>query len=103
ALDARRWLASAEYDLGRTDRADAELKIISDKAPHDPGPDRLRGLISKDYAEYAEAIDHYRESLRRNPQQRGRANVLAELAASLVKLGRFDEALETLRECDRTA
>jgi len=26
-----------------------------------------------------------------------------ELAESLVKLGRFDEALETLRECDKTA
>lgn len=102
AIDARRWLASAEYDLGRTAEADVELTIISDKAPHDPRPERLRGLISKDYGEYAQAIDHYRESLRRDPQW-DRANVLEELAESLVKLGQFDEALETLRECDRTA
>ncbi|MBI3864262.1 MAG: tetratricopeptide repeat protein [Planctomycetia bacterium] len=102
ALDARRWLASAAYDLGRTGEADAELRTISEKAPHDPRPERLLGLISKDFAEYAQAIDHYREALRRDPQFPDRANVQAELAESLVKLGRIDEALEALRQCDRT-
>lgn len=102
ALEARRWLASAEYDLGRTADAEVNLEIISEKAPHDPRPERLRGLISKDYAEYAAAIEHYREALRRDPQW-DRDNVLAELGESLARLGRFDEALEALRECERTA
>jgi tetratricopeptide (TPR) repeat protein len=102
ALEARRWLAAAEYDLGRTGDAEDNLAIISEQAPHDPRPERLRGLISKDFAEYGAAIDHYRESLRRDPQW-DRDNILAELAESQVKLGRFDEAVETLRECERTA
>jgi tetratricopeptide (TPR) repeat protein len=103
ALEARRWLAAACYDLGRTAEADAELKLISEQAPNDPRPDRLRGLIGKDYSEFGAAIDRYRESLRRDPHQPDRGEILAELAESLVNLGRIDEAVETLRECDRTA
>jgi tetratricopeptide (TPR) repeat protein len=102
-LDARRWLAAALYDLGLTADAVAELKTISSKAPHDPRPDRLLGLIEKDEERFAEAIGHYRESLRRDSDQADGPTILLELAESLVKLSRFDEARETLRECEQTA
>src|SRR5262249_29717489 len=52
---------------------------------------------------FSEAIVHYRESLRRNPSQPDRAKVLCDLAESLVKLNQFDEALEVLHDCDRSA
>ncbi|MGE5192859.1 MAG: tetratricopeptide repeat protein [Deltaproteobacteria bacterium] len=103
ALDARRWLAAALYDLGVTADAAAELQTISASAPGDSGPDRLLGLIDKDNEQFAEAVEHYRESLRRNPREPERSAVLAELAESLVKLSRFDEALAVLGECRRTA
>ncbi len=103
ALDARRWLAAALYDLGITADAAAELKIIAGRAVSDPAPERLLGLIAKDNEQFAEAVEHYRESLRRDPGQPHRAAVLAELAESLVRLSRFDEALPVLHDCRRTA
>jgi tetratricopeptide (TPR) repeat protein len=103
AVDARRWRAAAYYDLGAADSALADLAQISQDVPEDPRPDRLRGLISKDFGEYSVAIEHYRESLRRDPHQRERTEIFEELAASLAKLSRWDEAQEALRECGRTA
>jgi len=103
ALDARRWLAAALYDLGVTVDAATELKAIAARAVGDPRPDRLLGLIDKDNERFADAVEHYRESLRRDPRQPDRPTVLAELAESLVRLGRFDEALVVLGECNRTA
>jgi tetratricopeptide (TPR) repeat protein len=103
ALDARRWLASAYYDLGATVHAARELEIIAAAAPGDPRPHRLLGLIHKDNEQFSEAVDHYRESLRRDPDQSDRPTILLELAESLVKLGRFEEAREVLDKCSRTA
>ena len=103
ALNARRWLASAFYDLGATGNAAEQLGIVSARVPDDPRPDRLMGLINKDNERFAEAVGHYRESLHRNPHQADRMAILVELATSLVKLNRYDEALDTLRECERTA
>jgi tetratricopeptide (TPR) repeat protein len=103
ALDARRWLAAAYYDLGAMDMAAAELEYISTSAPGDARPERLLGLIDKDGERFQDAAAHYRESLRRDPYQPDRATIMFELAESLVKLSRFDDALETLRKCDRTA
>jgi tetratricopeptide (TPR) repeat protein len=103
ALDARRWLVAAYYDLGATGQAVEQLKIVAERAPHDPRPDRLLGLIDKDNERFGDAVGHYRESLRRDPNQPDQPLLLAELAESLVKLGRFDEARQVLPDCPRTA
>src|SRR5262249_48710370 len=103
ALDARRWLAAALYDLGATAHAVQELEAIAAAAPGDFQPHRLLGLIAKDNEQFNEAVAHYRESLRRNPVQPDRPAVLVELGESLVKLNLYEEALQTLGECDRTA
>ena len=102
ALDARRWLAAAYYDLGASGNAAAELERLSAQAPHDPGPERLLALIDKDNEAFAQAVVHYRETLKRDPRQSGRSTILMELAESLVKLGRFDEARDILRGEDQT-
>ncbi|HUQ70519.1 MAG TPA: tetratricopeptide repeat protein [Planctomycetaceae bacterium] len=103
ALDARRWLASTYYDLGAMDHAVPQLEWISEKATDDARPEFLLGLINKDNERFGDAIIHYRESLRRDPRQVHREQLLSELAESLVKLSRFDEALEVLRESSQTA
>ena len=102
-LDARRWLAAAYYDLGAVSQAVTELERIAEQAPRDPAPDRLLGLIAKDAEQYAAAIKHYRKSLERDSHQSGFENVLKELAESQVKLGQFDDALATLKDCRRSA
>jgi tetratricopeptide (TPR) repeat protein len=103
ALEARRWLASAYYDLGAMQDAVAELKVISEQAADDPRPEYLLGLIEKDQERFPEAIVHYRESLRRDARQPNRETILFELAESLTRLKRFDEALDVLRECRQTS
>jgi tetratricopeptide (TPR) repeat protein len=103
ALAARRWLAAAYYDLGVTVDAVAELKTVAAAAPGDSRSERLLGLIYKEHDRFAEAVEHYRESLRRQAEQPDRQSILVELAESLVKLSRYDEALATLQDCDPTA
>ena len=102
AIDARRWLAAAYYDLGAVSHAVVELEQISKEAKEDPRPDRLLGLIDKDSEQYVKAIEHYRESLRRDPKQPDREKILNELAEALVKQNLFDEALRVLKDCQRT-
>ncbi|MSR56487.1 MAG: tetratricopeptide repeat protein [Planctomycetaceae bacterium] len=103
ALDARRWLAAAYYDLGAAADASLELSRISTAAPADSRPERLLGLIDFDNERFSQAVEHFREALRRDPQPAQRAEILGDLAESQVKLSRFEEALETLRQCDQTA
>lgn len=103
AIEARRWLAAAYYDLGVSSHAIMELEKISAEAPRDPRPDRLLGLIAKDSEQYRKAVTHYRESLRRNSKQPDHQKILEELSESLVKQNQFDEALETLKQCQRSA
>jgi len=102
--DAHRWLAALYYDIGAMDHALAELQVISEQAPDDPRPCRLRGLIYKDFEQEYErdAVHEYRESLRRGPDQPDRQQIRVELAECLVKQARFDEALETIGPCEKS-
>lgn len=102
-VDARRWLASAYYDLGAMPNAVTELKQISQEVPSDPRPDRLLGLIAKDNENFIVAVGHYRESLKRDPHQIDHQTVVMELAESLIKLGEFDEAIVALQKGQRSA
>jgi tetratricopeptide (TPR) repeat protein len=102
SLEARRWLASAYYDLGAVAQASAELEQISNEAPDDPRPDRLLGLMAKDSEQFQKAVDHYRKSLKRAPRQKDAEALLVELAESLIKLDRFAEATEVLESCPRS-
>jgi tetratricopeptide (TPR) repeat protein len=98
--DAHRWLAAAYYDLGAMEEAVRHLAVVSELDLDDPRPNRLRGLIHKDYEKYLLAIEDYEESLRRQP---GQKDVLFELAYCLAKVRQLDRALEILRECEATA
>lgn len=102
-IDARRWLAALYYDVGAMDHALAELRAVAEAAPEDPRPHRLMGLVHKDFERYGEAIRSYQESLRRDPDQPDKEQILVELAECLVRERRHAEALETLGQCRRSA
>lgn len=96
AVDAHRLLGAMYYDAGVIPVSIHHLGETARLAPTDHRPSRLLGLIHNDFERYDEAIGHYRESLRRAPDQADRDEVLTELAACEVKLRRHREALETL-------
>ena len=101
--DAHRWLAAMYYDTGAMNHAIGHLRLVAEQAPSDPRPHRLIGLIHKDFEEYTKAIDAYRESYKRDPQQPDGEALQLELAECLVKQQHHTEALETLENCSPSA
>ena len=97
-VDVHRWLGVLYYDLGAMELALLHLQKASDLAPRDPRPDRLMGLINKDYERPDVAVKHYRESLKRDARQPDNDAILIELARCQIKLFDYQQALETLRE-----
>jgi tetratricopeptide (TPR) repeat protein len=65
-----------------------------------PRPNRLRGLIHKDFERYDLAAVEYREALRRSPDPDRWDEVRVELADCLRREGKFAEALEVLEPCE---
>jgi tetratricopeptide (TPR) repeat protein len=96
AVDAHRGLAGAYYDLGLIHQSMEHLRRVAELDPTDPRPHRLMGLIQKDNEQYAGAVDSYRESLRRDAKPSAPDTRGLELAECLIKLQRFDEAIEAL-------
>ncbi len=101
--DARRWLASTYYDLGSMQLALEHLKIIGEQNPEDGRPFRLRGRIGKDFHHHGEAIQDYREALRRSLPESERDAVTAELAECHVHQLQFTEALDALQKAKPSA
>jgi len=102
-LDAHRWLGVMYYDLGAMDNALKHLQRVSDLDPKDPRPDRLMGLINKDYERTHLAVTHYRESLRRDPDQADAEEIRLELAEAEIKQKEFAAALATSKICTPSA
>lgn len=96
AVDAHRLLAASFYDVGAVAAAVHHLRQTARLAPRDPRPHRLLGLMHSDYELYAEAIPCYEESLRRDPDQPDRQDILVEFATCLVRQLRHEEALQVL-------
>jgi tetratricopeptide (TPR) repeat protein len=103
SIDARRWLALAYYDLGAGQMAAEQLQVLAQADPADAGPHRMLGLIEKDRTAFVAAIEAYQEALRRQPDHPQREEILVEMAESMVKIRRFDEALEALSQCPSTS
>ena len=102
-IEARRWLAASYYDIGAVDLAMEQLAIVSQQAPDDPRPNRLRGLIQKDFERYQGAIEDYTEALRRTSVEDVRQEILPELAECQVRQHLFGDAEKTLSEASVTA
>ena len=96
SADAHRQLAAMYYDAGVIPASIRHLEETARLAPSDHRPHRLLGLIHNDYERYDDAVGFYEESLRRDPDQADRDEVLTELATCQMKLRRHRDALATL-------
>ncbi len=96
---AHQWLGVLYFDLGAMDNAILHLQAVSQMSPEDHRPDRLMGLINRDYERPEVAIPHYVESLRRAPDQPDAENVRLELAECQIKQREFDAAMTSLEAC----
>lgn len=99
SVDAHRWLAASYYDLGAVPQALHHLLRTAELDPADPRPLRLLGLMHKDFGQYQEAIPHYQESLRRDPDQPNADELRQELVVCQIETRSYGAALTTLEKC----
>jgi tetratricopeptide (TPR) repeat protein len=98
-VDAHRLLSAKYYDFGSLQLAMKHCQRISELAPQDPRPDRLMGLISKDFDKNELAVTHYTESLKRTPDDstfKQATEVYVELAEVQIRLRNYAAALASL-------
>jgi tetratricopeptide (TPR) repeat protein len=95
-IEAHRWLAVAYYDIGLMTAALTHLQRVADLDPHDARPHRIMGVIHMDHGNPAAAVDDFEESIRREPEQPDRDDILLELAQCQRQLHRYDDARKTL-------
>jgi tetratricopeptide (TPR) repeat protein len=99
-VDAHRFLAIIYYDQGDSGRALPHLEALARLDSADARPHRLTGLIYKDLDQWSEAVEGYREALRRHLDGPAAAEVRTELAECLLKQQQATEALEALADLD---
>ncbi|MBM00037.1 MAG: hypothetical protein CMM06_10130 [Rhodopirellula sp.] len=100
-VDAHRLLIAHYYDFGALQRAMQHCERVSELAPKDPRPDRLMGLISKDFEKHELAITHYLESLRRapnDPEFDQQNEIRVELAEVYIRMRKYQDAKQQLQE-----
>ncbi len=102
-VEPHRLLAAAYYDIGAMDNALKHLAKVIELAPEDMRPWRLRGLILKDFEKYDEAPAPYEGALERAKEDYIQQELNEELAECLVRLRRYDEALDRLKRIKPTA
>ncbi len=99
-VDALRWLATVNYDLGDIDQTLQLLREVSRVAPQDDRPHQMQGAIYRDFGEHQKAITELGRALELGAKNSHEIRPL--LASSLMSLKQFDAALATLRECPET-
>ncbi|HWB14240.1 MAG TPA: tetratricopeptide repeat protein [Pirellulales bacterium] len=102
-IEAHRWLAIAYYDIGLMTAALGHLQRVADLDPHDPRPHRIMGVIHMDHGNPVAAVDDFEESVRRDPAQPDRDDILLELGQCQRQLHRYDDARRTLSMIEESA
>lgn len=102
-VDAHRWLAIAYYDIGLMTEALSHFQKVADLEPGDARPHRIMGVVRMDHGNLSAAASDLEESLRRDPRQPDRQQILVELAQCQERLHRYEEALRTLNKCSESA
>jgi len=90
------------YDIGASEAAVNELRIVSEQDPTDPRPHRMLGLIYKDMESFEQASVEYEKRCGAT-RYAAAEDVLLELATCLLKTLRFDELDEVVAESPRSA
>ena len=93
---AHRWLAAIYYDLGSMNQAEVHLQKLAALEPQDYSPFYLLGQVHNDYERFSEAIEDYRQALKRNPPVEIIAKLRLGLATAQAKSNDFHAALATL-------
>ena len=105
-VDTHRLLIANYYDFGALQQAMRHSERVSELAPEDPRPDRLMGLISKDFEKNELAITHYLESLQRAETDLTFDQVdeiRTELAEVYIRLRKYQEAKKQLEQLSADA
>jgi tetratricopeptide (TPR) repeat protein len=98
--DAHRWLAAVYIDLSSPTEAIRHLTEWGRLAPEEGRPYRWIGFFHKDYQHPEAAIAAYREALARRLEPELRADVVRELAESLLDArADYQGVLDTLEQC----
>jgi tetratricopeptide (TPR) repeat protein len=98
--DAHQWLAAIYMDLNSPRDAIRHLHEWGRLDPSDGRPHRWIGFFHKDHQRQTEAIDAYREALRRALDPAVRAEVVKELAETLLASeADYAGTLDVLAEC----
>ena len=100
-VDTHRLLIANYYDFGALQQAMRHSERVSELAPEDPRPDRLMGLISKDFEKNELAITHYLESLQRAETDSTfdqADEIRTELAEVYIRLRKYQEAKKQLEQ-----
>ena len=97
---AHRWLGAIYYDLGSMNQAEFHLRKLAALEPQDYSPFHLLGQVHNDFERFPEAIEDYRQALKRNPSVEIIPKLRLGLATAQAKSNDFHAALATL-ESDR--
>lgn len=93
---AHRWLGAIYYDLGSMNQAEVHLRKLAALEPQDYSPFHLLGQVHNDFERFSEAIEDYRQALKRNPPIEIVAKLRLGLATAQAKSNDFHAALATL-------
>lgn len=88
-------LLTAYRTLGDSGQALAQLKLLEDARPSDPRVTYIDALLASDRNDMNAAINGFREALRQDPTLFG---AWQDLGLAYIKLGRWNEAVETFSE-----
>lgn len=105
-VDTHRLLIANYYDFGALQQAMRHSERVSELVPEDPRPDRLMGLISKDFEKNELAITHYLESLQRAETDSTFDQVdeiRTELAEVYIRMRKYQEAKKQLQQLSPAA
>lgn len=100
---AHRGLQAIYFDLGDYGRMQHHALQVAEIDPTDFRPHRHLGYLRREEANWTEAIIDYKESLRRNPHQPSREEVLLELADCYIHDLDYSEALAALADVPPSA
>lgn len=95
-VDARRGMAALHYDLGNLSHALEHLAEVARLDPRDGRPHLLTGVINGDLGRPQLAEEAFRRALECDLSDTFRSQVRLDLAACLLRLNRFQDALEQL-------
>lgn len=93
-----RWLLAVYYDLGAFDQATEISNRLTTLNSQDFTPHRILGMMARDFGGNRPAISYFRRALELGPPQDVRAEIIEELAATLVDEHEYAEVVALIEQ-----